>query len=183
MPSDFGDESGEKMVDWMIRVGQDMGGDAMMASADKLAKAFRNAREGISADGSEVTEGEEQVRSWARLNLHEFEELPAYDSIREIIDERLASEGIRHEFASMPEGENLIFLVDDAPDVANVFKELEGQAGECAKAAQERLRETLEKSKDLPLAEKAQAAREASKQIESAGERSRETTRTEMRAK
>lgn len=183
MPSDFGDESGEKMVDWMIRVGQDMGGDAMMASADKLAKAFRNAREGISSDGSEVAEGEEQVRSWARLNLHEFEELPAYDSIREIIDERLAAEGIRHEFASMPEGENLIFLVDDAPDVANVFKELEEQAGECAKTAQERLRETLEKSKDLPLAEKAQAAREASRQIESEGERSRDITRTEMRAK
>ena len=183
MPSDFGDDSGEKMVDWMIRVGQDMGGDAMMATAGKLAKAFKNAREGISAESSEVAEDGEQARSWARLNLHEFEELPAYDSIREIIDERLSSKGIRHEFASMPEGENLIFLVEDAPDVANVFKKLEDQAGECAKTAQERLRDVVEKSKEAPLAEKAQAAREASKQIEHSGDRSRDITRAELRAK
>ena len=32
MPSDYGDDSGEKLVDWMLRIGQDAGGAAMSPS-------------------------------------------------------------------------------------------------------------------------------------------------------
>ena len=32
MTNDFGDDSGEKLVDWMIRIGQDAGEAAMMLS-------------------------------------------------------------------------------------------------------------------------------------------------------
>lgn len=44
MTNDFGDDSGEKLVDWMIRIGQDAGEAAMMASGERLASAFRRAR-------------------------------------------------------------------------------------------------------------------------------------------
>ena len=44
MTDDFGDDSGEKLVDWMIRIGQDAGEAAMMASGERLASAFRRAR-------------------------------------------------------------------------------------------------------------------------------------------
>ena len=78
MPSDFGDESGEKLVDWMMQVGQDMGDAAMQASANKLSEAFRNVRGDIgstsvtalSDNGSQA-----QGREWARLDMHEFVEL------------------------------------------------------------------------------------------------------------
>lgn len=32
MPSDYGDDSGEKLVDWMLRIGQDAGGAAIVSS-------------------------------------------------------------------------------------------------------------------------------------------------------
>ena len=31
MASDFGDEAGQELYDWMIRIGQDAGGKAMSA--------------------------------------------------------------------------------------------------------------------------------------------------------
>ena len=180
MPSDFGDDSGEKMVDWMMRVGQDMGGDAMAASAERLAKALRNARGG--AEDGPAAESED-VAEWARLNMREFEELPEYGTIRQIIDERLSAEGVRHEFTRMGEHDNLVFLVEDAPAVNEVFEGLEEQAGKCAEVAQERLKAVLEHANEQPLAEKAQAAREASKAMEAAKGKSREIERAELRSK
>lgn len=42
MPSDFGDESGEKLFDWMVRVGQEAGQAAMSHGAARVSMAFRN---------------------------------------------------------------------------------------------------------------------------------------------
>lgn len=39
MPSDFGDESGEKLFDWMLRLGQEAGQAAMTHSAARVSKA------------------------------------------------------------------------------------------------------------------------------------------------
>ena len=36
MPSDFGDESGERLVDWLEYIGQSAGDNVMCASAEKL---------------------------------------------------------------------------------------------------------------------------------------------------
>ena len=93
MASDFGDESGEKLIDWMMRVGEDAGKEAMLASADKLAEAFRRAREGL-----EKTTGE-GAREWAKLDLKDFKDLPAYDSLKQIIDGEPPGRGAEHEFA------------------------------------------------------------------------------------
>ena len=44
MPSDFGDESGEKLFDWMLRLGQEAGQAAMTHSAARVSMAFRSRR-------------------------------------------------------------------------------------------------------------------------------------------
>lgn len=36
MASDYGDEAGEKLFDWMLRMGQDASQDAIRASAERL---------------------------------------------------------------------------------------------------------------------------------------------------
>ena len=54
MADDFGDYSGEKLFDWILRMGQDAGGSAAMAAADKLKAALDNARKGAGAQGREV---------------------------------------------------------------------------------------------------------------------------------
>ncbi|MFR1166760.1 MAG: hypothetical protein ACLSDQ_03560 [Adlercreutzia equolifaciens] len=113
MTNDFGDDSGEKLVDWMIRIGQDAGEAAMMASGERLASAFRRARGEDAIEGG--AEPGRSVAEWAKLDLSEFTALPEYETIRQVIDEKLSREGIRHEFAPMPEGEHLVFMVEDAP--------------------------------------------------------------------
>ena len=52
MPSDFGDESGEKLFDWMLRVGQEAGQAAMSHGAARVSMAFRNSVGEISRDGA-----------------------------------------------------------------------------------------------------------------------------------
>lgn len=41
MPSDFGDESGEKLFDWMLRIGQDASEAALLTSAERLRARSR----------------------------------------------------------------------------------------------------------------------------------------------
>ena len=92
MASDYGDEAGEKLFDWMLRMGQDASQDAIRASAERLKSAIRNLRGQIDEP---LTEAErEDVRDYARLNLSEFEELPDYASLREIIEARLDAAAI-----------------------------------------------------------------------------------------
>ena len=80
MASDYGDEAGEKLFDWMLRMGQDASQDAIRASAERLKNAIRNLRGQIDEPLAEAEH--ESVRDYARLNLSEFEELPDYASLQ-----------------------------------------------------------------------------------------------------
>lgn len=137
MASDFGDESGEKLIDWMMRVGEDAGKEAMLASADKLAEAFRRAREGL-----EEGIGKEVAREWAKLDLKDFKDLPAYDSIKQIIDGELSARGVAHEFAQEAGKEFLVFKVKDVHEVSEAFHRLE----KTAESAKGRAAEALERA-------------------------------------
>ena len=75
MADDFGDYSGEKLFDWILRMGQDAGGSAAMAAADKLKAALDNARKGADAqgrDGAGVEAGGREAGEparWAKLDM------------------------------------------------------------------------------------------------------------------
>ena len=186
MPSDFGDESGEKLVDWMRRGGEDMGDAAMQASAKKLQEAFRNAREGVTgAEGADAPG--QQGREWARLNMREFSELPEYESIKQVIDESLHREALEHSFATVEDREYLVFKVADAPAVATCFEQLERQTELAASKAAEGRAKALDRGREAidaePLEEKAKAAKEASRHMEAAKSKAREAVRQEMRSK
>ena len=182
MTNDFGDDSGEKLVDWMIRIGQDAGEAAMMASGERLASAFRRARGEDAIEGG--AEPGRSVAEWAKLDLSEFTALPEYETIRQVIDEKHSREGIRHEFAPMPEGEHLVFMVEDAPAVNEAFKDLEKTTRASAQRVGKELSQMRERIKGEPIAEKAARAREASSRLEAAKGKSREMSRgVETRAK
>ena len=66
MASDYGDEAGEKLFDWMLRMGQDASQDAIRASAERLKNAIRNLRGQIDEPLAEAEH--ESVRDYARLN-------------------------------------------------------------------------------------------------------------------
>lgn len=181
MPSDYGDDSGEKLVDWLLRVGQDAGGAAMASSAQRLTEAFRNARGSVTDKEPEVdTKAHEE--SWAKLNMRDFQELPEYESIRELIDERLNEASIEHAFHEDGERELLVFKVQDAPEIDEVFATLEREADEALDKAKERL--PVAKSRDAErLAVKAEQAKAASAASKAAREQARQVERLEQRTR
>ena len=71
MASDFGDESGEKLFDFMVRLGERVGGDAMRRHAGKLQAAFENAKGGTQVEPRDADAAVE----WAKLDMHEFQEI------------------------------------------------------------------------------------------------------------
>ena len=170
MASDYGDEAGEKLFDWMLRMGQDASQDAIRASAERLKSAIRNLRGQIDEPLAEAER--EGVREYARLNLSEFEELPDYASLREIIETRLDTAAIEHDIASIDGHDHLIFRVEDAPEVAA-----------CERAVKERGRDLNAERDAEPLEQKAAAAREASHAYQAAGKAEHEMERIEVKAR
>ena len=188
MPSDFGDESGEKLFDWMLRLGQEAGQAAMAHSAARVSMAFRNAV-GEIGHGQSAAAGIErasEATEWAKLNLHEFKGLPEFETIKEIIDANLDREALSHEFFSEGEKSYLIFRVGDAPEVARCFDELAQETTQAAKKAEQQLSrekghasgardlEVLKEPDKEPLQDRVEAFRKSAELAERAHGRSRE---------
>lgn len=182
MASDYGDEAGEKLFDWMLRMGQDASQDAIRASAEKLKSAIRNLRGQI--DEPRAESGCEDVREYARLNLSEFEELPDYASLREIIDARLDAAAIEHDIANIDGHDHLIFKVKDAPEVDEAFKAFERDVdAACERAVNERGHDLNAERDAEPLEQKVSAAREASHAYQAAGKVEHEMERIEVKTR
>ena len=188
MPSDFGDESGEKLFDWMLRLGQEAGQAAMAHSAARVSMAFRNAV-GEIGHGQSAAAGIErasEATEWAKLNLHEVKGLPEFETIKEIIDANLDREALSHEFFSEGEKSYLIFRVGDAPEVARCFDELAQETTQAAKKAEQQLSrekghasgardlEVLKEPDKEPLQDRVEAFKKSAELVERAHGRSRE---------
>jgi hypothetical protein len=171
MPSDFGDESGERLVDWLELIGQQAGDNVMCASAEKLKSAFHRARAEPTVMGT-MNETEDLSATWAKLNMRDFESLPEYDTLKELIGERLDADAIEHDFYRDKDGRDwLLFKVQDAAEVSEAFRDLE---------------ERTDRARDeMPLEQRAQSAREASKAINAEREREKslDIDRFEVRSK
>lgn len=181
MATDFGDESGEKLFDWMLKIGQDAGEQAMLASAERLKNAFKNARGEISGSSEK---GPEEIAEWAKLSMEQFAELPEYESIKEIIDEKLNQQSIEHNFFNDGGKEYLLFRVEDAPDVSRTFEDLEEQTDIACDKALESRGKTREQVRDSqPLEQRAAEAREGAKAVEAARGKETEIERAAVRSK
>ena len=181
MSSDFGDESGEKLVDWMLYIGQDAGDAFMCSSAERLKGAFHRARTGSSALGDGASE---EKPEWAKLSMADFEELPEYENLKELIGKRLDADAIEHDFYRDEEHDWLLFRVEDAREVSEAFHDLEQKTDEALEKSLQKRGQTREQVRDEESLEaRAKAAREASKSIEAGREKERVIERFEMRSK
>lgn len=178
MPSDFGDESGEKFCDWLMKIGQDAGQDAMHAAARKLSIALKKTK------GDTAPEYVEKVE-WARLNMVELETIEGYDSIKQILQKALTKADIDHSFMTDKQTghESLLFRVEDAGKVDRVFDELIGDVETSLRRADAELSKGDEPDKakaketsrdDEPLDARATRVRESAKALEGSHDRSRE---------
>ena len=192
MPSDFGDESGEKLFDWMLSIGQEAGKEAMAQGAARMAMAFRSSAGDAAREGEKLKNrgNADDAPEWAKLNLQEFKELPQFDTIKDAIGAKLDREALAHEFFDDGGKSFLVFKVDEAPEVARCFNELAGEAGRACKRAEQRLardqaraipskgKDAVEKALDEadkePLAERVEAFKRSAEIAERAQGRARE---------
>ena len=141
MPSDFGDESGEKFCDWLMDIGQQAGQEAMHAAAHKLSVALKRTKGDLGVDDAEP--------KWARLNLDELSKMEGYDSIKQILGNQLEDAGIEHSFfADGKTGqESLLFKHEDASKVDRVFDELIEDVDKSLERADAQLSQDMESVK------------------------------------
>ena len=185
MAEDFGDEAGQKLVDWATRVamyqvrigGPSSGERAMREAAEQLTRALEAARDSLRApESAEVRTDGPALPEWAKLDLAEFQAMEGYDEIRSAIDAKLTSASLEHALYEEGGHAYLLFRAQDAPQVADCFDSLATQAREAADRAAERVREQhrdMEHHRDVehgdrdrePLEQRAQRARESAEAI------------------
>lgn len=168
MPSDYGDESGEKMLDDFTRFGVRMGEEAMRDRADRLHDAFEHAKARASEKGAPWNEPSE----WTKLDMHEFREIEGYGEVKRVIESKMAARGV--DTTRFEDKENdreyLLFRIADAQDVWRGFDELSRETeGAKERAAENLKREVGRKHDERPLDGRAEQARRASDQLQRDG--------------
>lgn len=163
MASDYGDEAGGKLLDWMLRIGQEAGAEAMARSARELSERLAGIR-GTIAGGRAEAIAADGVPTHAKLSLEELSGLPEYATIKEVVSDKLRAASVKHHIIPGEGRDWLLFKVEDAPEVDEAFRQLEQETGKAADRARERLSEIAER-RQAPerLAERAERAREASR--------------------
>lgn len=188
MAEDFGDEAGQKLVDWATRVamyqvrigGPSSGERAMRDAAEQLTRALEAARDSLRDPASaEVRAEGPALPEWAKLDLAEFQAMEGYEEIRSAIDAKLTSASLEHALYEEGGHAYLLFRSQDAPQVADRFDSLATQVREAADRAAERVREQhreVVQRRDVehgdrdrePLEQRAQRARESAEAISGA---------------
>ena len=177
MATDFGDESGEKLFDWMLRMGQDAGQDAIRDGANRFKSAIQHLRGQIDKGAERPSVDAPQ---YAKLNLAEFEEIPYYDSIKELINDRFADAAIDHEITKIGGHDHLVFNIADTIEVDELFENLADEIDGTVNRVCKRMKELQSAERDEePLEEKAEAAKEASKALSESRDVTRMIERTE----
>lgn len=159
MAEDFGDYSGEKLFDWMLRIGQDAGGAAALSAAERFKEALANAKRAAGpGDGSSARISGEHARDrWAKLDMHEFTSIEDWPTLQQLIGEKLAGCGIASEwYQDEQERTYLLFKADDAPSVARAFDELIEETDAAKDRVSKELVEDYETARDRALEMKQQ---------------------------
>lgn len=169
MASDYGDESGEKMLDNFTRFGERMGLAAMQERSNRLQRAFENAKKGTGDKAAEELPDWVEPREWAKLDMAEFKSIDGYDEIKTIVEAKLRAHGVEPTWFEEPSTgkEYLLFRIADAREVWDSFDELSKETETASKKAAEKLKAHFRDGRDeRPLDERAKQAREASAALE-----------------
>lgn len=113
MADDYGDDSGQKILDNLTRFAERMGAAAMIRRADGLHAALEHAK--ATTHQEKTKDGAEPVE-YAKLDMHEFRALDDYDGIKEIIEAKLRAHGVNTAWFAdeQLDKEYLLFHVSDA---------------------------------------------------------------------
>ena len=204
MADDFGDDAGQQIFDWALRLGLEgyrrgggpAGQRAVEEAIGRLEAALESARDAVGASPGSPTEARQEVRTdarFARLDMSEFAELEDGQRVISAVDAKLTANDIWHGMTEDGGTPWLVFKTADAPAVASAFDQLVSDTKAAAGRAAERIRQEQERDdrsrgadRDRePLKERAERARRASEAQSHDTERDRapEQDRVETRSK
>lgn len=204
MADDFGDDAGQQIFDWALRLGLEgyrrgggpAGQRAVEEAIGRLEAALESARDAVGASPGSPTEARQEVRTdarFARLDMSEFAELEDGQRVISAVDAKLTANDIWHGMTEDGGTPWLVFKTADAPAVASAFDQLVSDTKAAASRAAERIRQEQERDdrsrgadRDWePLKERAERARRASEAQSRDTERERapEQDRVETRSK
>jgi hypothetical protein len=173
MAEDFGDDAGQQLYEWTMRIGLYASGrpgacssqEQVQRAVDRLTAALEHARD----MAPEAVGHEASLPEYAKLDLHEFKGLDDFPAVRSAIDARLSSDGLLHYFNDDERGRSwLVFRTADAPGVSASFDTLVGDARKAGERAAAEIRSRARCDREAgrdeePLAERATRVRVASK--------------------
>ena len=204
MADDFGDDAGQQIFDWALRLGLEgyrrgggpAGQRAVEEAIGRLEAALESARDAVGASPGSPTEARQEVRTdarFARLDMSEFAELEDGQRVISAVDAKLTANDIWHGMTEDGGTPWLVFKTADAPAVASAFDQLVSDTKAAASRAAERIRQEQERDdrsrgadRDRePLRERAERARRAAEAQSRDTERERapEQDRVETRSK
>ena len=204
MADDFGDDAGQQIFDWALRLGLEgyrrgggpAGQRAVEEAIGRLEAALESARDAVGASTNSPAEARQEVRTdarFARLDMSEFAELEDGQRVISAVDAKLTANDIWHGMTEDCGTPCLVFKTVDAPAVASTFDQLVSDTREAASRAAERIRQEREREggsrgadRDRePLKERTERARRASEAQSHDTERDRapEQDRVETRSK
>lgn len=167
MPSDYGDDSGEKMLDSAARIGERWGESALRRRAWKLQNACDKASDKAEAAAEAPSESiEDPAPAWAKLDMDDFQEGGDWDQTKRQIEAALRDHAVEPVWFEDPQSgrAQLLFRIEDARQVSDAFDDLGERIG----------REAAHPIDDRTLDERARQARQASDAIEAQRAASRE---------
>ena len=109
--------------------------------------------------------------------MREFEDLPEYETLADVVSSQLKKEGVEHAFANEGGKRFLVFKANEAPSVAQAFRRIEESIPEACERAKGAL------AKGEPLKERAARARAAAERIAQKAGKPREIEIAQARAK
>ena len=149
MADDFGDDAGDKLLDWSIRLIIEQGRSGAHSQSQSFAQALHNAQGQIREQaGDAATAGElAEQEGWAKLDLHEFTGIEGWDDLKGVLGSAFEEHGLAYEwFDDEQDGKQyLLFRTADAPELADTF----GAVAEKVEAAHLRAVEVIERSRGI----------------------------------
>lgn len=166
MASDFGDESGEKMIDSTARIGERWGESALRRRAWAMRGACEQASEQAEAAIDAPATGEDPAPAWARLDMSGFKDAGDWESVRPQVEDALHAHHVEPVWLDDAEAgrTELLFRIEDARQVSDAFGDLGDRFS----------RDASHPIDGRPLDERARQARRASEALEAQRTASRE---------
>ena len=179
MADDYGDDSGQRLYDLLVRAGSvaaqrsglAAGEAAIQATASRLETALAGMRGQLGLP--EEAPREDGAPTFAKLDMHELRRVEGFEELKGIIHSGLEARGVGNGFVDDEGGStHLVFRVEDAPRVAECLDHLIEETRMAAARAEREAPEERGARRDRdeePLEDRGRRARQASEAMRDGG--------------